>query len=234
MFLSEYINLKFLVNLLLISVLAISFLTIFFFLHGADIEKEIVENNLNYIIDESIDNYVILLSDEQKKEVYKKLNEFKFDNMDEEDEKVKSSNKKLQNKSFIITGILIVCVFIIVSGIVVYKNYNYTEILLKNSILLVGIAMVEYLFLLNFGSKFISANTNYIKGKIAALFYNPDIEKTNTTLLAKNFINEMINNPEVSRKIIKYINDNPESVNLIKNSKSNPNAIGDFINGIKI
>ncbi len=233
MFLSEYINLNFLANLLLISTFAVSFLTIFFFLYGAEIEKEVILNNLNYIIDESIDNYIIFLSDEQKKQIYEKINKIKLENMDKEDEEVKSSNKKLKNTSFIIISVLIVCVFIIVSGIVIYKNYNYSELLLKNVILLIGIGLVEYLFLINFGSKFISANTNYIKGKLASLFYNPNIEHTNINLLVMDIINEMDNNPEEAKKIIKYINDNPESVNLIKNSRSNPNAIINFIDEIK-
>ncbi len=231
MFLSEYINLKFLANLLLISTLAVSFLTIFFFLQGAEIEKEVIVNNLNYVIDESMDNYIVLLSDKEKESIYKKLNNIKIDNMEKEDEVIISSNKKLKKNTFIIIGVLIIVVFMIVSGIVVYKKYDYIEILLKNFILLFGIGLVEYLFLINFGSKFISANTNYIKGKIASLFYNPDDKDTNTKILIMNFINEMANKPEAAQRIIKYINDSPESINLIENSRTNPNAIRDFVDG---
>jgi hypothetical protein len=193
-------KLYFLVNLILFCTFAASFLTIFFFTYVKKIEEQIVLNNISYLIDETFDSYVILLSDDQKKQIKEYINTIVLKDMSAEDKEVKKHNNKLRNMAFGIIGVLFV-VSIVVSFIICrYKGYNFIEILIKNIILLCGVGLVEFIFLKLFGSKYICANMNFVKGKIASMIYNPSMDSqtnlpnsiTQTQML--DIFNKILNN----------------------------------------
>ncbi len=209
-YLGQYIHLEFFTRLILIASFVVSFLTIFFFTYGKKIEEQVIMQNIDYLIDDICDGYADSIGDKQKKVIYDKINSIKLEDMSKEDESVMNNNKKLLNKSiYILVGLLVSSIFI--TSIISYVNgYNYLEIITENIILLLFVGLCEFIFLVFFGSKFISANVNFIKGKIASYFYtsNPIDNELN-----KELINKLINTTFNNEKIINYINENPEIAN---------------------
>jgi hypothetical protein len=210
-FLGEYIHLHFLTKLILIASFVVSFLTIFFFTYGKKMEEQIVMQNIDYLIDEMLDGYVDALGDKQKKMIYDKINEMKMKDMSKEDELVINNNKELYNKSiYILIGILVSSIFI--TSIISYvKNFKYLEIIMQNIVLLLFVGICEFMFLVFFGSKFISANVNFIKGKIASFFYIPT--PINEELTNNKLMNLLIKISLNDQNMINYINENPEIAN---------------------
>ncbi len=207
-FFGHYIHLEFFTKLILIASFVVSFLTIFFFTFGKDIERQVVMQNIDYLIDEILDGYKDTIGDKQKRIIYDKLNEMKIKDMSKEDELVITNNKKLFNKSlYILIGILVSS--LLITSIISYvKNFKYLEILMQNIILLSFVALCEYIFLVFFGSKFISANVNFIKGKIASYLYISD--PINDNITNNKIINLLIKTTLENKNIIDYINEHPD------------------------
>ncbi len=227
-FLNQYIHLNFLSKLLLIASFVISFLTIFFFTYGSHIERKMITQNVDYIIDDMFNNISNTLGDTHKKYIYDKLNELKFEEMSEEDEAVKENNKKLFKMSiYILVGILGLCI-ISSAAISYYNNDNYLKIFSESLVLLFFVGLCEFIFLYFFGSKFISGNSNFIKGKIASFLYNPNASGDINVLVnmyasdllnnsdiindyVQNKLNEIdLSNPIIMNSLLTYINNNPE------------------------
>ena len=161
----------FIVNLLLFASFAAAFLTIFFFTYVKNIEKEIVINNTKYITDSLIDNYTILLGKDQKEYIAKLLDNIDINDLTNEDKKVIDENKKLFNKTIkiLIIGLIIV---LIVTFIICSKyNIKYTDVVIKNLILMVFIGIVEFIFLKYFIRNYLSANINYVKSELIKTIY---------------------------------------------------------------
>uniref|UniRef100_A0A6C0HVE5 Uncharacterized protein n=1 Tax=viral metagenome TaxID=1070528 RepID=A0A6C0HVE5_9ZZZZ len=225
-FFGQYIHLEFLTRLILIASLVVSFLTIFFFTFGKEIEHKVVTQNIDYLIDEICDGFVDTMGDKQKKAIYEKINSFKLEDMSKEDEKVETNNKQLFDKSVTILIILLVLSVFITSIISYFKKYNYLEIVTENIILLLFVGLCEFIFLVYFGSKFISANVNFIKGKIASYLYIPNPVTDKNKLIYK-----LIDNSFNNKNLIKFINENPELANeYINRITVNTNNLQDIIN----
>ncbi len=231
MWISKYIHLEFFVNLIVIATFVITFLTVFFFTYGATTEEQVVVQNVNYLIDDIMDSYVLLLTNEQKTYIKDYLKDVKLEDMSKQDEDVRKSNRLLKNNTFFILGALVIFVFLVTSTISYYKGYNYFKIIVKNLVLLAGIGLVEYLFLVFFGSRFISANTNFIKGKIAKMFYNPNA----TFLTFEDLKNYFKNNPDKIAELLLMIENDPNSVTnkILMQIKERPDKIDEIFEDIK-
>jgi hypothetical protein len=154
---------RFMVNFLLSTAFATSFIALFFFTYVKNIEREIVLDNVNYVIDDLTTTFLTILP-----EPIKALLEFKLDNIElkdlsEADNKVKEDNNKLLMKSAKTFGlILVINVSLAVYISHIYK-INFTEILISNLLLLTAIALTEFFFLKLVIRKYISANPNKVK-----------------------------------------------------------------------
>ncbi len=161
----------FIVNLLLFSGFAGSFLTIFFFTYVKDVEKEIVLNNVKYITNNLIDNYTILLEQDQKTYIANLLNNININDLTNEDKIVIDKNKNLFNKTIKILIIGLICVLVLTFIICSKYNIKYTDVLIKNLILLVFIGIVEFIFLKYFIRNYLSANINFVKSELVKTIY---------------------------------------------------------------
>jgi len=205
-FFSHYIHLEFFTRLILFSSFVVTFLTIFFFTFGEYMEKKMVMQNIDYLIDDAFNGITNILGDKYNKYFYDKLNEVKLDDMSKEDKEVQDNNDKLFKLSmYILIGYLSAA--IIISALISYiKKYNYFKIFSENIILLIFIGMCEFVFLIFFGSQFISANNNFIKGTIASYLYNPNASGEPIDLVKDYFKTHDDNN------LSKYINEHPDEV----------------------
>ena len=147
----------------IISVLFISlFIGIFFFTYGAYIESQVVKNQMKFL-SEDVAEYINLFGPDVNAYVKTKLNDLPKINLKEEDEKVEQNNKSVMIKALIANVVFI----LITIGIVYYlnktANLNILEVLMKNFIILIFVALTEFAFLTFYGSHMISIDPNKVK-----------------------------------------------------------------------
>jgi hypothetical protein len=142
-----------------------SFIALFFFTYVTDIEREVVLNNVNYIINELGGSLPILLDGLPQRDIIKSLDLVKLDDMKEADETVKKINDKIIHNSLVIFTSFFAVSLVICLSICIYFKLDIVEILSTNLLLLGGIALVEFVFV-NFIIR------NYISADINGIFKN--------------------------------------------------------------
>jgi len=147
----------------IISVLFISlFIGAFFFTYGAHIEGLVVKNQMKFL-SEDICGYINLLGNDINKNIKNKLLELPNIDLHEEDDKVKESNSKVMNTALIPNIAFIVSSIFIVYYLNQSANLNIKDIIIKNFIILIFIAIAKYAFLTYFRADFISIDPNKVK-----------------------------------------------------------------------
>ena len=147
----------------IISVLFISlFIGAFFFTYGAHIEGLVVKNQMKFL-SEDICGYINLLGNDINKNIKNKLLELPNISLHEEDEKVKESNSKVMNTALIANIAFVVSTIFIVYYLNQSANLNIKDIIIKNFIILIFIAIAKYAFLTYFRADFISIDPNKVK-----------------------------------------------------------------------
>lgn len=160
----------FFVNILIhVGVMAL-FLTIFFFTIAQYFEKKIIEDQIDFVIDDFIGNSLKPVSETTKKEIRKEINKA-FDKQDftKADKSIIKENNKISKKAWMFVGILLVVIFIIVLTFgFIYKWERYYLKFLFNSALisLIFVAITETLFMFLIAQNYLSADPNQIKLKI--------------------------------------------------------------------
>jgi hypothetical protein len=175
-------NYKMLNNVILSVTFISVFIGIFFFTYGKTVEKEIVLNNLTYTID-GLTSTFSLLPHRINQEIKNKIKNIKLPNMDDEDEKTNKANIKLRNNAaMLLGGCFILCLIIsFILAKYIFKNDNENEnknflnfftneFIFPNLILLLGIAITEFLFLNCVIRSFIAADLNIIYKSVIELF----------------------------------------------------------------
>jgi len=155
-----------LINILIAVAFASTFIALFFFTYAKNIERNIVIKNIQYLIDDINNNIVSLLPDNIKQMLSKQMDNIKIPDMTMEDKNVSTNNFNLLINSFIILGSFFVLLISIAFFIAHNKHINFTEIIFENSLLLLGVGVVEYLFLNMVASNYVSIDTNIIKYNI--------------------------------------------------------------------
>lgn len=147
----------------IISVLFISlFIGAFFFTYGKHIEGLVVKNQMKFL-SEDIGGYINLLGNDINKNIKNKLLELPNIDLREEDDKVKDSNSKVMNTALIANIAFVVSTIFIVYYLNQSANLNIKDIIIKNFIILIFIAITKYAFLTYFGADFISIDPNKVK-----------------------------------------------------------------------
>jgi hypothetical protein len=147
----------------IISVLFISlFIGAFFFTYGTHIEGLVVKNQMKFL-SEDIGGYINLLGNDINKNIKNKLLELPNIDLHEEDDKVKESNSKVMNTALITNIAFVVSTIFIVYYLNQSANLNIKDIIIKNFIILIFIAITKYTFLTYFGADFISIDPNKVK-----------------------------------------------------------------------
>jgi hypothetical protein len=157
---------KFIVNFLLATSFASSFIAFFFFTYAKNVERSIVVNNVNYVINDLMATILHVMPPPLKFYLSKQIDTVNFDNMKKDDENVTKANNELLKKSMKLFGTVLVLFFISAFLIAKFNNINFQDILLSNLILLLAIAGTEYFFLTYVIAKFISADPNKVKSEI--------------------------------------------------------------------
>ena len=161
-------NVMFGLNVLLPSVFAAIFIGVFFFTYGNTVERDVVMNNINYLIND-MTREIILLPDNSIKIIKDKVNNITLPDMTIKDKQVSDSNDLLYNKVKSISIILLVCTIIIIYYVSSYYNLSSDEIqelVIKSVLLLLCIGLVEFIFLNLIVKNYYSVDMNKIKRHI--------------------------------------------------------------------
>lgn len=160
------------------------FLTVFFFTVASGQEKAIVENQVNFIMDEFVGNTLGPLSDSDKEPIKTKLNK-KMDTAKEDlksaDKDVEHQNNKTVKKAFTFVGIVvaIVAVMTIIMGFYFKWDHTYRKFLVSSAIAgLVFVGITETLFLLLIAKGYYSVDPNRIKKHIVDTLLDNDVDKS--------------------------------------------------------
>ena len=160
-------------NVILSVIFASSFICIFFFTHGKNVEREVVINNLTYIVNSLLSSPIALFKNSPEYNyANNQLSALKPSNNDlEADSNVIKNNNDLMKKSFIYIGILLFIGLILVFILSIYKNRNndiksgliyFFILILKNLFMTSGIGLTEFIFLKFVASQYMAADDNVI------------------------------------------------------------------------
>jgi len=148
-----------LVNVIFVTI----FIGIFFFTYGKIVEQQIVKSHAEFIAKELSKDVKLLIPSNVSAGFVDKLIP---PNMDSEDAIARKNNSDLLSTSIKVLG----SIFIIGMGFVFWysKKYNLPLkiILIRNIVLLLGVALTEFIFLTIITKNYISFDPNYIKHKI--------------------------------------------------------------------
>lgn len=146
-------------NVLFISL----FLGLFFFTYAAHIEGQVVKDQMNFLSEE-ITSAVKLLGPDITNGFKGYVNNLPKLDLDEADTLVEKLNANTKFNAIVanlgFTIFVVICVYFIFNSS--DKSFSISHILIKNLIILVFVALTEFIFLTQFGSKFISLNPNSI------------------------------------------------------------------------
>jgi len=164
-------NISLLTTNILIHVLIMSiFLTIFFFTVAKNVEKDIVKEQIRYVLDDFIGNTFKGLDSSQKQYIKKQINEkLNTDSLKESDKKVQEQNKIIFNKSLVFLAVIVSILFFIIFALyLIYRfDIKYIKLLgISALISLIFVAVTETSFLLLIAKSYLSADPNQIKFKI--------------------------------------------------------------------
>ncbi|MAI15338.1 MAG: hypothetical protein CMM15_15135 [Rhodospirillaceae bacterium] len=150
----------------LFGVLFISiFIVVFFFSYARIMEKNVIEIQTEQVVDYFFDDFVILLQNDQVKDLAKQM----LSNLDsytqDDDARIKAKNQEIINQSLMLISIFATILLLLIIFLFV-KNCNKIDLqkmFLKNVALLLVVALTEFLFTTYIASKYISFDPNYIK-----------------------------------------------------------------------
>ena len=146
------------------------FLTIFFFTIAQYFEKKIIEDQIDFVIDDFVGNSLKPIPKTKKDELKKKINNaFNNQDLSKADDSVKKQNKKIYDKAWIFVGILLGIIFtiVLICGFIFKWESYYIKFLINSSLIsLIFVAITETLFMFLIAQNYLSADPNKIKLKI--------------------------------------------------------------------
>lgn len=148
-----------------ISVTFISiFICIFFFTYATRVEKTIVINQTNDLVDElagSMLNYPTV-----KKNLKPYIDDWVPPDMSTDDEKVEQANKLIVNKAVYMIGFSATTMLVFLLLLAYIYNISFYSIIIPNLIILFLVAVTEFCFLTFIAANYISFDPNYIRYRI--------------------------------------------------------------------
>lgn len=149
------------VDVLIHIITTLIFLTCFFFFYISNITS----NSFKYSIDTAIDNKVKLSNDSKKviESIYskRKIDDLisHFNNVSEQ---VNTNNNWVK---LTITGLIIALTLVVIT-IIILAQLPLKHLLIENSIILVGICLIEYVFFANIASQYTLVSSNDLNNEI--------------------------------------------------------------------
>ena len=160
----------FFINILIhVGVMAL-FLTVFFFTIAQYFEKKIIEDQIDFVIDDFVGNSLKPIPKTTKDDIKHQINSaFDKQDLSKADESVKKENKKISKKAWIFVGTLlgIILVIILTFGFIYKWDRYYLKFLFNSALIsLIFVAITETLFMFLIAQNYLSADPNQIKMKI--------------------------------------------------------------------
>jgi predicted PurR-regulated permease PerM len=162
----------FIVNIIVhVSVMTI-FLTIFFFTIASRQEKNITENQINFLLNDSIKDEVSALPEDIKTVLKEKVDSSLDKNKDslaKQDQDVANNNQKLTDFMTNLLFMILVCTAFFVFIAYYYFKWDISKlqyILISAGITLVFVALTETVFLFLIPSNYLAIDPNKVKYKI--------------------------------------------------------------------
>ena len=157
----------FFVNILINTGIMALFLTIFFFTIAQYFEKQIVENQIDFVINDFVGNTFKPVSDTTKNNIKNKINKA-FAELDftKQDKNIQEQNKSIKNKAWAFVAIIlsIIAVIVIILGFIYKWEPYYIKYLFNSAFIgLIFVAITEFLFMFLIAQNFLSADPNKIK-----------------------------------------------------------------------
>ncbi len=143
-----------------------TFLSIFFFTYGAKIERKVLSEQMGYITNTLLGDFGFLIPDDIKLKIRGNLHKLKLPNLDNADQKVTDSNNEIIRNTLKFISIVLLFSLMLTYGMSIYYNFNYMDIIFITLLSTCVVAATEYIFLTYFGSKYLSADINFVKYKI--------------------------------------------------------------------
>jgi hypothetical protein len=136
-----------------------TFIGVFFFTYAAKIEKDIVKDQSEYIASSMATDIRVFLPPSVKEDITKNLT---VPDMTDEDDSVKKSNTKLMKKAMLVLGILFI-VGITFTFILTKIGKLDMKILINAIIILLFVAITEFVFLNVITRNYNVADPNFVK-----------------------------------------------------------------------
>lgn len=156
-----------------VGVLAV-FLSIFFFTIAVSVEKNIISDQIEFLVNSLIGNVFKGISKNDKIIIKNEINS-KMDNINfkDLDEKTKKNNNKIFINNLIFIGTLLAFVIVLLTFLsyVDKKEFSFKLVMFGAILSLIFVAITETSFLLLIGSNYISTDPNKIKEKIVDKLY---------------------------------------------------------------
>ena len=160
----------FFVNILIhVGVMAL-FLTIFFFTIAQYFEKKIIEDQIDFVIDDFVGNSLKPVPETTKNEIKHEINSaFDKQDLSKADESVIKENKKVSKKAWIFVGTLlgIILIIVLIFGFKYRWERYYLKFLFNSALIsLIFVAITETIFMFLIARNYLSVDPNKIKMKI--------------------------------------------------------------------
>lgn len=150
---------------IMMSVMFVStFICVFYFTYAVHIERNVIKNQVESVVDDFVEDLAFLPQDMlDKMKQYTKSLKISGTGAEEADAKVEKANKEIFYNAIKIISISLVIGLLGITAASYYFKFSMIELLKKNSIILVLIALTEFIFLTFFGQNYMSADSNYVK-----------------------------------------------------------------------
>lgn len=146
------------------------FLTVFFFTIAQYFEKKIIEDQIDFVIDDFVGNSLKPVPETTKDEIKNEIDSaFDKQDLSKADESVKKENTKISTKAWIFVGTLlgIILVIVLTFGFIYKWDRYYLKFLFNSALIsLIFVAITETLFMFLIAQNYLSADPNQIKMKI--------------------------------------------------------------------
>ena len=157
--LDSHMIINIIMNVGLISI----FIAIFFFTYASTVEQDIVKEQTIIVINDLMQLANPFLSNEVKKQIYDNI---RAPDLSKEDEEVLHANSKLKMTAYTNLAVVFVIALILCLVLAHFYKHDLLNMLKLNLILVVLVGITEFTFLHFVPHKFISADTNWVRGKI--------------------------------------------------------------------
>lgn len=161
-------------NLLLHVALIASLVVIFFFTYGSKVEREVVNRQTKFLVD-NFTQGTVLLPDDTRKALKESINNMKVPNMKKADEEAAANNKKLVNKVTMMIGSLLAIVSVVVGGLWwmsrgnasgFMKEFSLKRLAIDNLVLIASVGITEFIFTTFVIKNYLSADPNFVSKKM--------------------------------------------------------------------